>query len=176
MVSGSAEGHARSTHGTELERNGRTSLRRKLSAWIPVIFCMLVIAVESTPYLGADHTTGPLRQLAESLFGPIPELEWANIHHYIRKCGHFIGYGSLSLAWFRAFWMTYQPFQSLGRRRLAAHLLAIGGTFAVACSDEFHQTFLPNRTGTFHDVLVDCFGACTMQIALLFLMQWRLAR
>jgi VanZ family protein len=37
------------------------------------------------------------------------------------------------------------------------------GTLLVASADEFHQTFLPNRTGTGWDVLVDCSGALLLQ-------------
>jgi VanZ family protein len=140
------------------------------SAWFPVVFCMAVIAVESQPMFGADHTTGPLRHLFESLFGSISEDHWDTVHFLIRKCGHFTGYGILSLAWFRAFRLAFRfpgyPFRNWRQ----PHGLAMLGTLLVASSDEFHQTFLPNRTGTFHDVVVDCSGALIMQfIALLWI-------
>jgi VanZ family protein len=34
----------------------------------------------------------------------------------------------------------------------------------VASADEFHQTFLPGRTGRPQDVLLDMIGACTLQL------------
>ena len=34
---------------------------------------------------------------------------------------------------------------------------------ATASADELHQTFLPGRTGTPWDVLIDCSGAITLQ-------------
>jgi VanZ family protein len=34
----------------------------------------------------------------------------------------------------------------------------------VASADEFHQTFLPNRTGLASDVLLDCTGAIALQL------------
>jgi len=34
----------------------------------------------------------------------------------------------------------------------------------TASADEFHQSFLPNRTGTPWDVLLDCSGALAMQL------------
>ena len=37
------------------------------------------------------------------------------------------------------------------------------GTALVASCDEWHQTFLPNRTGSVWDVLLDCCGAITLQ-------------
>ncbi len=42
--------------------------------------------------------------------------------------------------------------------------LAFLGTAMTASADEFHQTFLPNRTGSPWDVLLDCSGALTMQL------------
>src|ERR1700735_5819098 len=87
---------------------GRGNLRHQVSAWAPVALCVLVIAMESTVYFGADHTTGPLQRFFEFLLhrhftGP----EWWRLHLIIRKCGHFTGYGILSISWFRAFWMTW---------------------------------------------------------------------
>jgi VanZ family protein len=43
-------------------------------------------------------------------------------------------------------------------------LLAFLGTAITASADEFHQSFLPNRTGTPWDVLLDCSGALAMQL------------
>lgn len=153
---------------------GRNRAPVLLSAWVPVLICVLAIATESTPYFGADHTSGPFRRFFEFFHGPFPQAEWDQIHHYVRKCGHFLGYGILSLAWFRAFWMAWRPIVTLNRRRMRAHLLAMAGTLVVASCDEIHQTFLPNRTGTFLDVIVDCSGAATLQIVLWLIMRWRL--
>ena len=40
--------------------------------------------------------------------------------------------------------------------------LGLTGTALVASCDEWHQTFLPNRTGSPWDVLLDCCGALVM--------------
>ena len=45
-------------------------------------------------------------------------------------------------------------------------------TALVACLDEWHQTYLPSRTGTCHDVLLDSTAALTAQQILLFLI-WK---
>jgi VanZ family protein len=80
------------------------------------------------------------------------------IHHYLRKSGHFLGYGALGLAWLRAWWITLPRFRFLFDAELA-----LVGTALVASWDEWHQTFLPNRTGSPWDVLLDCCGALFMQ-------------
>lgn len=130
-----------------------------ISAWLPVVIGAAVIAVESTVYFGSDHTSGPLRVVFEALFGPVSNARWEHIHHYIRKCGHFIGYGLIGLAWLRAWWMTL-PLS----RFLTDAALALLGTALIASSDEFHQSFLPNRTSSPWDVMLDCSGAIAMQI------------
>ncbi len=135
------------------------------SAWWPVVLGIAVIAVESTKYFGADRTSHPLRVLFEALFGPVGEARWQVIHHYIRKSGHFLGYGGLGLIWLRAWRMSLPRLQFL-----PGAVLALTSTALVAGWDEWHQTFLPNRTGTPWDVLLDCCGALFMQwIAYLYL-------
>jgi VanZ family protein len=129
------------------------------SAWLPVVIGIAVIVVESTEMLGADHTSGPLRRVFEALFGHVPDARWDIIHHYVRKSGHFTGYGLIGLAWLRAWWMTLAHSSFFPDA-----LLALLGTALVASCDEWHQTFLPNRTGTPWDVLLDCTGAIALQL------------
>ena len=138
--------------------SSRRGLRFWISAWLPVAVGIAIIAVESTKYFGADHTNGPLRRFYEALFGPLSNATWGTIHLIIRKSGHFLGYGLLGLAWFRAWWMTL-PFA----RFLFDAELALLGTALVATCDEWHQRFLPNRTSSPLDVLLDCCGALIMQ-------------
>ena len=111
-------------------------------------------------FFGSDNTSGPLRWVYEHLFGVVDNASWNTIHHFIRKCGHFFGYGMIGLLWLRAWWMTL-PRSGF----LLDATLAFLGTALVASSDEFHQSFLPNRTGIPMDVLLDCCGALTLQLA-----------
>lgn len=125
-----------------------------ISAWLPVAIGVAVIALESTTWFGADQTSGPLRHIFEAIFGPISDARWDPIHHYIRKSGHFVGYGLLGLTWLRAWWIVLRTFAFW---RCA--FLALAATALVASCDEWHQAFLPNRTGSPWDVLLDCCGA-----------------
>jgi VanZ family protein len=143
----------------------RSNARNLVSAWLPVALCILVIAAESTVLFGADHTSGPLQRFFEFLLNRhFTQPQWWRLHMIIRKCGHFTGYGLLSISWFRAFWMTWPFTNDPNRHRLVAHSLAMLGTLFVASSDEFHQTFLPNRSGSPWDVLLDCAGGLLMQL------------
>jgi len=137
-----------------------------LSAWLPVAFFIGLIALESTELFGSDHTSHPLRWLFEAIFGSVANAQWEVIHHLIRKCGHFFGYGFLGVAWLRAWWM------SLPRSRfLFDAALALLGTFLVASCDEWHQSYLPNRTGSAWDVLLDCCGAIALLLVIYIYMR-----
>jgi VanZ family protein len=119
----------------------------------------MVIAIESTEWMGADHTSGPLRMVWQFFFGQVSDDRWDILHHYIRKSGHFFGYGFIGLAWLRAWWMTLPH-----SRFLADAALALLGTAIIASADEYHQSFLPNRTSAPYDVLLDCTGALVLQL------------
>jgi VanZ family protein len=157
-----------SVGGTEMLQ-GRLSAQ--LRTWLPVLACAMVFAVESTTYLGAEHTSAPLQRLVEAIFGYNVCVHWNLIHHLIRKTGHFMGYGIFSLVCFRGFWITLQSAAFRLPRQLRAHGLAILATFLVASADELHQSFLPNRTGQFSDVLLDCCGAVALGLVLFLAMQ-----
>ncbi len=134
-----------------------------------------MIAMESTEFFGADHTSQPLRNLYQALFGAVNDDTWSDIHHIIRKSGHFIGYGLIGLAWLRAWWITLPH-----SRFLTDAALALVGTAIIASCDEIHQSTLSNRTGVPSDVLLDCCGAIALQLIVYVIMRMtrpkRLAR
>jgi VanZ family protein len=139
----------------------RSDINYWLGVWLPVAVGVFIIYMESTEAFGSDHTSQPLRLLYEAILGPVSSERWETVHLIIRKCGHFLGYGLIGLAWLRAWWMT------LPRSRfLHDALLGLLGTALVASCDEWHQTYLPNRTGSVRDVLLDCTGAITLQFRL----------
>jgi VanZ family protein len=151
--------------------SGQTQLHVLLRTWLPALAYLVLFAVESTSYLGNDHTSAPLRRLAESLCGYGVDAHWGLIHHAIRKTGHFMGYGIFSLLCFRGFWLSLKAAPSQISRQLWAHGLAILATFLVASADEFHQSFLPNRYGQFSDVMLDTCGAVALCFLLFLAMQ-----
>jgi VanZ family protein len=143
-----------------------------ISAWLPVAVGIYLVSVESTPAFGADRTSHPLRWLVQLLFGPLSDATWEIVHHVLRKSGHFLGYGALGLVWLRAWRMTLPDAPFLSQAGLA-----LLGTALVASWDEWHQTFLPNRTGSPYDVLLDCCGTSAMiGMAWLYLRHFRHAQ
>jgi VanZ family protein len=146
--------------------SSRRNLIYWVSAWLPVLVGLCLIAMESTEAFGSDHTSGPLRAIFQGIFGTVGDANWQFIHHLIRKSGHFIGYGLLGLAWLRAWWMT-----SPDPAFFKAAALALLGTAMTASADEYHQSFLPNRTSSVWDVLLDCTGAFVLQLVVYLLMR-----
>lgn len=144
----------------------RQSPRAFIAAWWPAALGVCVIALESTLIFTANNTGHILRPLWQAIFGPVSDQAWETFHHYIRKSGHFTGYGTLSLLFLRGWLRTLrlEPRETLARFRFQAAALAILCTFLTASADEFHQTFLPGRTGLFSDVLLDTAGGLTAHL------------
>jgi VanZ family protein len=121
-------------------------------AWWPSIVWIGLITFESTDYLSAQNTSSMLYGLLTRLFGPIDLYEFLYWHHLARKTGHVVGYAMLGLLLLRGFWMTFA--NRPGWARLLP-VFAWLGTALVATMDEWHQSFIPSRTGTPWDVLLD---------------------
>jgi VanZ family protein len=137
--------------------------------WIPVFIWLGVLALESSD-LGSSADTGSvLRWIWTKLFGePNPDA-FDLVHHYLRKTGHFAGYAILSWLIFRALRGTWRNRQQIAVRsreyfwQLRWALLGIAGTLAAGSLDEFHQSFDPNRTSRWQDVVIDTSGALLLQ-------------
>ncbi len=143
-----------------------------LKPWIAAILWLILIAIESSALLSANNTSRILYPLLHFLFG----IDWERFevwHFFIRKSGHVIGYGILSVLLFRAFRATL-PAMSDVKWTLRWATIAVLGTALVASLDEWHQTFIPTRTGTIRDVILDtCAGIAAQTIIFLWWMSRR---
>lgn len=138
-----------------------------LFTWLPVMVMLVAIAIESTNAFSSDHTSGWLQALYQAIAGRVSAERWHEIHHYIRKTGHFTGYGLLGLAWLRAwllFWLIPMKHRSEGVWRGYAMVMAIACTALVASLDELHQSFMADRTGVVSDVWLDTTGAVCLTL------------
>ena len=142
-------------------------------AWIPSLIWMGVIAVESTAWLSASNTGRLLYPICHYLFG-VTRAHFPVWNFYIRKSGHFVGYFTMSFLLFRS-WRATLPQFGNGRWALRWGWIAWLMTTFIASMDEWHQTFIPGRTGRVHDVVLDSTAALVAQIVLfLFLRErWR---
>jgi VanZ family protein len=136
-----------------------------LKAWIAAILWLIVIAVESTNLASSNNTSRILYPLLHFLFR-MDLAHFEHLHFYIRKGGHVFGYGLLSILLFRA-WRETLPVLNGARWTLRWATLAVLGTAVIASLDEWHQSFIPSRTGTPRDVLLDTCAGIAAQILLL---------
>jgi len=91
---------------------------------------------------------------------------------YIRKTGHVCGYFGLSFLLYRS-WRATIPLMERRRWSVKWSRIAFSMTVLVACLDEFHQTYIPSRTGTLHDVLLDSSAALAAQLVILLWLRGR---
>jgi VanZ family protein len=153
--------------------------RRRLNLflhWIPAMIGITVIIIESTGTMTASNTSRWLLPIWTKLFGPVAPERWEVIHHWIRKTGHFVGYGLVSLGFFEGWRATFSgKAKSHGWLFAVAAPLALVSTLALASWDEWHQSFIPGRTSTPVDVGIDFSGAIMAHLLLLLflLIVWR---
>lgn len=145
-----------------------------LKAWIAAILWLIVICIESTSFASAQNTGRILYPLLHFLFGLSPA-RFEHWHFYIRKGGHVFGYGLLSILLFRA-WRATLPAIGEANWRLRWASIAVLGTALVASLDEWHQTFLPARTGRWQDVVLDTCAGIVAQFLLLLYWRWSMPR
>ncbi len=130
--------------------------------WIPALVWLGIIALESTNLGSSENTSRILYPVLHFLFGMSPArfLVW---HVVIRKSGHVTGYFVLSLLLFRA-WRATLPPAGIYAWSLQCAGTSFFMTAFVASLDEWHQSFLPSRTGRWQDVVLDSSAALLAQI------------
>lgn len=130
----------------------------RLRYWLPAIVWAALILAASSDLFSAAHTGSILEQIVTAILGhPLPPHQFAMLHAAVRKAAHLTEYGILSALVFRAF---------RGARSGWSLRWAAGAVLASACLasiDEWHQTFIPSRTGTPADVVIDTVGAAIAQ-------------
>ena len=123
----------------------------------------------SSSGFSASNTSRVIRPLLVWLFPGISEASLLQAHFLVRKAAHFTEYALLALLAARAFHTSSRA--ALRRRWWLASFALVA---AVALADEYHQSFLPSRTGTIYDSLLDMAGgAAALACAALWLARGR---
>jgi len=130
-------------------------LKNFLKHWLPVLIWLGVIFLGSTDMLSAEHTS---RFLVPFLRWIDPQISFATLNAIqlgIRKLGHLTEYAILAMLLWRAL-------RSGTRWQMKMSILFLVAALAsaiFAASDEFHQSFVPSRTASPNDVMIDICGA-----------------
>jgi VanZ family protein len=131
---------------------------------------MGVIASFSTDTFSAAHTGSILKKIVDIIYPAMPAQWFEALHFYIRKTAHFTVYGILSWLAFFA-WRFTLP--APRRWTFTWSGLALAVTFLTASLDEFHQGFIPSRTASVRDVMLDVTGALFFQAVIAILLTRR---
>ena len=153
-----------------LKANAHPDLLKK---WIAALLWIGVICIESTDLMSSSNTGSFLYSLLAPFWPHIDPVKFGEFHAVLRKIGHFVGYAILSFLLFRAWRATLK--RSAGWALVWA-VVSFFMTALVASLDEWHQTFLPSRTGTYQDILLDTFAALCVQVALFLFLRSRHTR
>lgn len=143
------------------------SPREAWKPWLAAGLWLTLIAIESTELFSSTNTSRFLYPLVTYLFGHIDPTKFFYWQGIGRKVGHVVGYGILSILLFRA-WKATIIVPSASRWCWRWAQLAFFMTALVASLDEWHQSFLPSRTGAVHDVLLDSAAGLAAQILIYF--------
>lgn len=143
--------------------------------WIPVLLGLTIICLESSPLMGGNRTAKWLSEIWPPSLPAVSSNFFINVHHLLRKIGHFSGYGALGLL-FRNAWLrsVRACLGLLGTQlKIGATALAVSCVFLVGSLDEWHQSFIPGRTSKCSDVLIDTGGALIFTLAYWTYRSWR---
>lgn len=135
-----------------------------LKVWIAAGLWLGIIITESSKIGGSNNTSRILFPIFHFLCG-MDATHFQPWHLFLRKTGHFVGYLVMSLLFFRA-WRATLPRTNTAWAFHWAGIAWILTTF-VASMDEWHQAYIPGRSSSLHDVLLDS-GAALMAQAIIW--------
>jgi len=131
----------------------RSSWRGRLFRYGPLVLWAILIFIGSGNVLSAEHTS-VLVQVVKWFFPSASPAFLAWCHFLARKAGHFSEYAILAT-------LAARAFRHSSHRFIKLHWFKFSVLFAVvyALSDEFHQSFVPSRTASIYDSMIDSAGA-----------------
>ena len=131
-------------------------VRSFLSRYLPLIAWLAFISYASSASFSAGNTSRIIGPLVLWLFPNTSPETLLTIHFITRKLAHLTEYAILGLLAARAFRTSPRP-------AIRDRWFLISATLVVAYAllDEYHQSFVPSRTGTVYDSFIDMAGGIT---------------
>ncbi len=146
------------------DASGTGSVRGSLTRWVPVVVWATCISWFSTSAFSAQSTNSYIDPVLRYFFGELSPATFRFAHTVIRKSAHFAEYGVLAVLLCRA--LTEPGTRPSGG--LIARVITYCAIYA--CLDELHQLFVPKRTGSPYDSMLDTVGAI---VGALLFRTWR---
>jgi VanZ family protein len=139
------------------------SKRRRLGRYGPLVLWILFISFASSSEFSAGNTSQIVRPILLWLFPNLSESRLAAVHFLTRKAAHFTEYAVLAFLARRAFISSSREFLQRYWFQLGLLLVVIYGLL-----DEFHQSFVPSRTASIYDSMIDIAGGLTVLLIFKF--------
>ena len=121
--------------------------------YAPLLLWAVLIFIGSVNVLSAAHTSLLLRAV-QWLFPNVRDESLAVFHLLVRKTGHLTEYAILAT-------LAARAFRGSSHDLLRRHWFWVSLLLAMvyALTDEWHQSFVPSRTASIYDSLIDSVGA-----------------
>jgi len=148
---------------------GVLRLGKWLSAWSPVLICMGLIFFASGDVQSKDHSSRLVAPLVHWLWPTASASQIEGIVLLVRTGAHLTEYAILAALCWRALRLELTPPRSDRAVIVGALLIVV----AYAASDEYHQTFVPDRYGCVADVMIDSTGGSLGLGVLVLAQRWR---
>ena len=129
---------------------------KKIKYYIPAIIWMIFIFMMSNA--NGNDSSAQSNVLVDLVINLV-HINKETLSFLIRKASHMSEYAILLALLYYALSKTFTYKYNL--------LLSFIFAFLYACSDEFHQLFIPGRSGQFRDVLIDSSGALIMLLIII---------
>lgn len=146
-------------------------MKLKYISGVPVVIIMaMIFFFSSKPAVISQESSLSITRAVVNVYEKITNVAietadrmqlLSSLDHVVRKTAHFLEYAALAASLV----LNFTIWKVDLRRNLGLSVLI---TTAYAITDEFHQTFIPGRSGQVSDVLLDSCGGITG--ALLFIL------
>ena len=146
-------------------------MRRKIFLVLSILWMCVIFYMSNQPATISSNHSGNVINIISSIpfIGSLMDyLMSINIGEFIvRKGAHMFSYCLLSILLFMS---VYE------NNIKKSYIISFIGTFLYACTDEFHQLFIPGRSGEFRDVMIDSLGGTIGLILIGFIARYKIKK
>ena len=146
-------------------------MKRKIFLVLSILWMCVIFYMSNQPAaISSAHSGGVINMISNMpVVGTLMKyLMSINIGEFVvRKGAHMFSYCLLAMLLFMS---VYE------KDIKKAIIIAFLGTFLYACSDEFHQLFIPGRSGEFRDVMIDSLGGTIGLILIGFIARYKIKK
>lgn len=131
-----------------------------ISIIISLAIMTLIFCFSAQDSSNSNNTSSSFSEALIKFLSPFtPKFIISFIKIYIRKIAHFVAYFSLGVTLSLSMKEWLILYRHDAQHKFHYYIIPFAIAFFYACSDEFHQYFVPGRSGKFTDILLDSAGS-----------------